>query len=107
MKLWILIRFIITYLFSLLLANLRIAFDILRPGLNIQPGIILIRIRAQTDFELMVFTNLLMMTPGTMALDISKDRNWMSVHVMYLHDVKELRKELEVDLQNKVLEVLR
>lgn len=95
------------YIKSLTLANLRVAYDIVRPGLQIEPGFIVIPLKVKTDLEIMLFAHLLMMTPGTMCLDISPDRRRMHVHAINLKDIEALKKELTDGLENRILEVLR
>lgn len=106
-KIRALFALIIYYLKSLVIANIRVAIDILRPGHQIQPGFIVLPMKVKTDFEIMMFAHLLMMTPGTMCLDISPDRKWMHIHAIDLKDTEALKKELSEGLEKRILEVLR
>jgi multicomponent Na+:H+ antiporter subunit E len=62
---------------------------------------------AKTDFEIMMVANLISLTPGTLSIDLSEDRRYLYVHVMFMQDVAEVRRELKQGLEKRVLEVLR
>ena len=71
-----------------------------------RPGVIGIPIRAKTDLEITILANLITMTPGTLSLDISPDRRTLYIHAMYIHDPGALRKDIQENLERRVLELL-
>ena len=101
------VKFIGFYLWELLLANLRVAHDVLTPGPRSRPGILAIRLDSRTDAEITLFANLLTMTPGDLSIDVSTDRKVLYVHSLYLYDLEESRREIEVDFEGRVLRVMR
>lgn len=100
------VAFLFFFSWELLLANLRVAFDVLAPGTRIRPGLLAIPLEAKTDAEITALANLVTLTPGTMMLDISADRKVMYIHDMHVNDVEESRREIK-RLERKLLEVLR
>ena len=72
-----------------------------------RPGIIRLPLDARTDMEIMAVANLISLTPGTLSIDLSDDRRYLYVHVMFLDDVDAVRRELKDGLERRVLEVLR
>lgn len=102
-----LVRFLGFYLVSLIRANLRLALDVMTPGLKVRPGFLAIPLRTRSDAELLIFSNLVTMTPGTLTVDVSPDRRFLFIHAMYLEDPESVRREVGEVLQGKVLEVLR
>ncbi|MFP4469354.1 MAG: Na+/H+ antiporter subunit E [Bacteroidales bacterium] len=105
-KIWIVFRFVIKYLYDLARASLIIAWDILTPGLNIHPGVVAIPMKVSTDQEILTLVNLISMTPGSLSVDISKDRKFIFVHGMYMHDVEKFKDEIK-DLERRVMEIYR
>lgn len=101
------VRFIGFYLWELVLANLRVAHDVLTPGQLSRPGILAIRLDSRTDAEITLFANLLTMTPGDLSIDVSTDRRVLYVHSLYLFDIEESRHEIEVRFEGRVLRVMR
>ncbi len=101
------LKFIGFYLWELLLANLRVAHDVLTPRRLSRPGILAIRLDSRTDAEITLFANLLTMTPGDLSIDVSTDRKVLYVHSLYLFDVDEARSEIEDGFEARVLKVMR
>lgn len=101
------IGFVGFYLWELLLANLRVAQDVLSPRPMSKPGILAIRLDSRTDAEITLFANLLTMTPGDLSIDVSTDRKVLYVHSLYLFDVEEARAEIEDGFEARVLKVMR
>lgn len=106
-RMFIFVKFISYYIGALIMANLRIAYDVITPGLNIKPAFIAIPLRTKTDLEILVYVNLVTMTPGTLSLDVSPDRKFLFIHAMYVYDIEKVRHQLSDDLQERILEVLR
>jgi multisubunit Na+/H+ antiporter MnhE subunit len=70
------------------------------------PGYVWIPIRLGTKFGLLLFSNLLSMTPGTLSIDYSEKKNALLVH--YLYDNKENTVINEIEkIQNKIIELTK
>jgi multicomponent Na+:H+ antiporter subunit E len=96
-------------LWELLLANLRVAYDVLTPGYHMRPGVVAIPLDAKSDIEITLLANLITLTPGTLSLDVSSDRRVLYIHVMYVDndDLDEVRRKIKSGFERRVLEVLR
>lgn len=92
---------------ALLVSNLRVLWDVVTPAHISRPGIIRLALDARTDLEIMLVANLISLTPGTLSIDLSEDRQYLYVHVMFLEDIEATRRELKEGLEQRVLEVLR
>lgn len=95
------------FVWELLLANLRVAYDVLTPRHYMRPGVIAVPLDAKSDTEITMLSNLLTLTPGTLSLDVSADRRVMYVHAMYIDDVDDVRRKIKEGFERRVLEVLR
>lgn len=107
LKLRQVLGFVLFYLWELVLANLRVAHDVATPGFRMRPGVIAVPLDARTDGEITMLANLITMTPGTLSLDVSDDRSVLYVHVMYLGDPDEVRREIKDGLERRILAMLR
>lgn len=87
--------FIIFYLVKLVTANIYIAYDILTPKMHTSPGFIRIPLTIVSRPGLLLFSNLLSMTPGTLTIEISPDRKTILVHVLYGKNEKKLVREIK------------
>jgi len=106
-KVPLIIGFVLFYVKEILLANLRIAYDVLTPRHRMKPGIIAVPLDVRTDLEIITLANLITITPGTMSLDISADRRILYVHAMDINDAEKLRRKIKNGIEKKVLEVMR
>ncbi|MBT8379402.1 MAG: Na+/H+ antiporter subunit E [Ignavibacteria bacterium] len=101
------IGFFFYFIKELIVANLKVAFDIVTPKDYMQPGIIAVPLDAETDMEITLLANLITLTPGSLSLDVSRDKKTLYVHSLYIEDADELRKIIKQGLERKLLEVLR
>ena len=101
------VGFAVFYVRELVLANLRVAADVLTPNPRFRPGVLAIPLEANTDTEITLLANLLTLTPGSVSLDVSSDRRFLYLHAMYIDDVEEYRASVKADIERRVLEVLR
>jgi multicomponent Na+:H+ antiporter subunit E len=101
------ISFIGFFLWELLLANLRVAHDVVTPPLYARPGVIAIPLEARTAVEVTLLANLLTLTPGTLSLDVSDDGRVLYLHAMFIDDPERFRRRIKDGLERRLLEVLR
>lgn len=82
-KIYYMLEFTGFYMYNLAAANFYIAWDILTPRMRMKPAFMEIPVTLESDFGLLLFSNLLSMTPGTISMDISEDKKTVLVHVLY------------------------
>ena len=92
---------------ELVLANLRVAYDVITPGFHMRPAIVAVPLDAKTDAEITMLANLITVTPGSFSLEVSADRTVLYVHAMYVDDPEVYRREIKEGLERRVLELLR
>jgi len=89
------------YLITLTKANIYIAWDILTPKMRINPAFLEVPVKLESDFGLLLFSNLISMTPGTLSMDISDDKKIVWVHVLY-HKTDEIILNELFEMQEKI-----
>lgn len=99
--------FILLFFYDLLKANYEVTKDVITPNYNMKPGIIKYEMAAKTDFEITMLANMIALTPGTVVIDLSKDKRFMYIHVMYLKDKEAFVKNLSNRIEVKLLEIIR
>jgi multicomponent Na+:H+ antiporter subunit E len=95
------------FVWELILANIRVAYDVLTPWHILRPGVIAVPLDASTDMEITILSNLITLTPGTLSLDVSVDRKVLYIHAMYIDDVEKTRQKIKNGFEKRVLEVFR
>ena len=98
--------FALFFLKELFVANVRVAYDVITPVWYMKPGVIAMRLEAESDIEITLVANLISLTPGTLSLDVSDDRKVLYIHAMFMADEQELRDSLH-ELERRILRVLR
>jgi multisubunit Na+/H+ antiporter MnhE subunit len=93
------------YLYKLVMANLYIAYDILTPRMLINPGFLTIQLNLKSDFGLLLFTNLVSMTPGTLSVDIDEKREHLLVHLLYMDKKEESVREM-IQMMEKIKRIV-
>ncbi|REK18424.1 MAG: Na+/H+ antiporter subunit E [Planctomycetota bacterium] len=100
-------EFAVFFAWKLLVANIRVARDVLTVKNYMQPAILAVPLDARTDAEIVLLANLISLTPGTLSLDVSHDRRFLYVHSMYTDDPEQAKLQLKQGFERRVLEVLR
>ena len=95
-------EFILFYLSKLVQANFHMAYIILSPKMKTQPGFIEFPIKIRSSAGLLLFSNLMSMTPGSLSVDISNDRRILLLHVLMKNDEQIILKDIE-NIQKRIL----
>jgi multicomponent Na+:H+ antiporter subunit E len=95
------IYFIFYYLLQLIRGNIQIAIITLSPKLNIKSGFIQVPLQLTSDFGLLLFSNLVSMTPGSLVTDIDSNKTMATVHVVFVSSEDEIVEEVQ-KMQNKI-----
>ena len=101
-----LIRFLVYFIGEMIRANIKVAWDVVTPTDYMRPAVIAYPLTASNDIEITILANLISLTPGSLALDVSSDRKTLYVHLMYFDDEASALAELR-DFEARVLTVLR
>ena len=78
--LYFLFHYVPVFLWEVLKANLDVAYRVVHPGLPINPGIVKVKTSLRSDIACTLLANSITLTPGTMSVDIDKDRAVLYVH---------------------------
>ena len=90
------------FVWQILLANVRVAADVLRPRTGIQPGVVAIPLDVTTDGEILLLSMLINITPGSVTIDLSEDRRTLYVHVMHVTSAEAARREIKDGFERRV-----
>jgi multicomponent Na+:H+ antiporter subunit E len=96
------IRLILFILAELVVSSLRVAWDILTPTVYARPRIVRIPIADLDDVATTVLANAISLTPGSLALEVSENNQYLYVHVMYAEDRDTAVSDIYYELGNRV-----
>ena len=82
-----LVRYVLTFLWQIVVANFDVAYRVLAPGMPLEPQVILVPLRVETPLGVTTIANSITLTPGTVALDHDPEANALYVHTIDGRDV--------------------
>lgn len=94
------------FLKELLVASLKIAFDVITPKYLFKPAVLALPLEARSDIEITILANLITLTPGTLSIDISEDRTILYVHSLY-GDRETVKENIKNGFEKKLLKITR
>ncbi|MCX7001413.1 MAG: Na+/H+ antiporter subunit E [Candidatus Sumerlaeota bacterium] len=92
--LWFL-YYIPVFLWEAVKANLDVAYRVVHPSVPINPGIVKIKTELKSDLGLAFLANSITLTPGTMSVDIDKEKGYIYIHWIAVKD-KEIEKATRI-----------
>jgi multicomponent Na+:H+ antiporter subunit E len=92
-------------LWQIIVANIRIAMDVLSIRHRMRPGVIRVPLDVTNDGEILLLAAMVNITPGSVALDVSEDRRIMYVHVMNMLSPDHARRQIKDGFERRVLDL--
>jgi multicomponent Na+:H+ antiporter subunit E len=90
------------FVHEIVLANVRVALDVMRPQTAITPAVIAIPLDVTSDHEILLLSMLINITPGSVTIDLSDDRRTLYVHVMHMRTADETRREIKEGFERRI-----
>ncbi|MDF2153841.1 Na+/H+ antiporter subunit E [Vibrio sp. CAU 1672] len=98
---------LIYFSYQMLASALRVVWDVVTPQHLSEPDIVYVPLDASSDLEITLLANMISLTPGSLSLDVTPDKKYLSVHVMFAPDHEVVIREIKQGLERKLLEVTR
>ncbi len=98
------VSLIVVFILALIQSNLRVALSVLSPLDRMKPGIVAIPLDIKSDLEITLLANMITLTPGTLSIDVSDDKEVLYVHGMHVYDLEEFKKEIKDGFERRVRE---
>jgi multicomponent Na+:H+ antiporter subunit E len=94
---------------ELIIANFRVAYDVVTPITYMRPCIVALPLDAKTDLEITILACMISLTPGTLSLSLSEDKSLLFVHAITFKkmDPEAIKKELKDGFEKKLLKITR
>jgi len=95
------------FLYELVVANIDVLKIILKPKLDIQPGIFAYETELDQPWQVTLLSMLITLTPGTLVVDISDDNKTLYIHALHMPEVDEAVASIRDSFEKAILEVSR
>lgn len=100
------IKLILTFLLELVASSIQVVIDVLTPQHMARPGIVSVPLNVKDEMAVLVLTNYISLTPGTLCLDVTDDCNTLYIHAMFADDPDELRRQIKDGVERRVKEAM-
>lgn len=102
-KLFLLGRYVVVFLYDVVVANLQVAGWILGPKDKLRPRFLYLPLEVEHPFTITVLASTISLTPGTVSSHLSGDRKMLIVHCLHTNDdeatVREMKERYEKPLK--------
>ncbi|WP_308915376.1 Na+/H+ antiporter subunit E [Jannaschia sp. LMIT008] len=100
------IKLLVLFHYELIVSSVQVAWDVLTPRHRARPGIVAVPLAAKGEAEVLLVTNLISLTPGTLSLDVTEDCNTLFVHAMFADDPDQICADIRDGMERWVKEAL-
>ena len=90
---------LVRYAWVVVVANFEVALLILQFRRPIRPAILRLHTGEMGDLEQTILANSITLTPGTVTVSFSSDRQYLYIHVLDVHDLEVAREQLREHLE--------
>jgi multicomponent Na+:H+ antiporter subunit E len=106
-RIWSFIKLSIIFVKELILSNIAIVKIVLKPKLDMRPGIFALKTDLTEDWQITLLSSLITLTPGTLVIDVSEDNKTLFVHAMDIGEVEDEISSIKNSFEKAILEVSR
>lgn len=104
---WRLASYLVVLLWDITIANLAVARLILGPMRRLRPAFIKLPLDLCNNFAIVVLTNTISLTPGTVSADLSIDRRYLLIHVLDVEDEAQLIAHIKQRYERPLQEIFQ
>ncbi|MBP3951347.1 Na+/H+ antiporter subunit E [Bacillus suaedae] len=106
-KIYAVIKLTLLFMKELILSNITVVKQVLQPKLQIKPGIFALETELESDWEIVLLSLLITLTPGTLVVDVSEDQKTLFIHAMNIDNIDESISSIKNTFEKAILEVSR
>lgn len=105
-RVWYWIKLLVLFLYELVVSSASVLWDIITPQNQSQPAILEMPLDVKSDAGILLVTNLISLTPGTLSIDVSQDRKTLTLHAMFAEDPDAVIAELKGGMEKWVIDAV-
>lgn len=99
------LSFVVFFFSELIKSNIAVGKAALNPRLGIVPGVIAVPLQSRSNAVLVIMSNFITLTPGTISMDISDDKSTLYIHALDLSDPEGVAEGVK-DLERRVMRLM-
>ncbi|KIL42601.1 Na+/H+ antiporter subunit E [Jeotgalibacillus soli] len=99
------VKLTIIFLWELVKANIQVIGIVLKPKLDMKPGIFRYDTELTHDWDIALLSMMITLTPGTVIIDVSDDNRTLYVHTIHVPDAKAAVDSIRNTFEKAIMEV--
>ena len=105
-RVWHWLKLIVMFHYELIVSSAQVLWDIVTPRHRARPALIDMPLDAKSDAGILLVTNLISLTPGTLSIDVSADRKTLQIHAMFADDREAVIHALKSGMEKWVIDAV-
>lgn len=106
-KIYYIVRLLLLFLKELIVSSLMVVKQVIRPKLDMQPGIFCMETELKTDWEMTLLSLLITLTPGTVTMVVEPQKNKLYIHAIDVPDAEQAILSIKESFEKSIMEVTR
>lgn len=106
-RIWSFVKLTLIFFRELILSNIAIVKIVLKPKLDMSPGIFALETDLTEDWQITLLSSLITLTPGTLVISVSDDNKVLFVHAMDIGEIETEISNIKNTFERAILEVSR
>ncbi|WP_114784034.1 Na+/H+ antiporter subunit E [Botryobacter ruber] len=93
---------------EVLLANLKIAYDIITPNYIMRPAFLALPLTLKDDVGITLLACMISLTPGSLSVDLREDKGVLYVHTLYVknNELEQMKKFIKHGFERRIIELI-
>ncbi len=105
-RVWYWAKLIVLFFYELVVSSAAVLWDIVTPSHRASPALIEMPLDVKSDVGILLVTNLISLTPGTLSIDVSEDRKTLKLHAMFADDPEAVCHALKSGMERWVMDAV-
>ena len=105
-RVWYWAKLLVLFHYELIVSSVQVIWDIITPDHLSHPAIFEMPLDVKTDTGILLVTNLISLTPGTLSIDVSEDRKSLLIHAMFAKDPDAVCAQLKSGMERWVIDAV-
>ncbi|MCY4300397.1 MAG: Na+/H+ antiporter subunit E [Aestuariivita sp.] len=106
LRVWYWFKLFVMFHYELVVSSISVLRDILTPQHLARPAVIEMPLSVKSDAGILLVTNLITLTPGTLSLDVSEDRKTLKLHAMFADNPEQVVRQLKDGMERWVIDAI-
>ncbi len=104
---WHLLQLVVFVLWTIVVSSIAMAHIVAMPVAQVRPGIVAVPLDLQGDMAISILAHIISLIPGTISLDISREKRTLYVHTISITNPETFRQTIKQELEQRVARIFR